>query len=213
MIIFRYRRTVVCLLLVGLLGVGYRASHVLLPNLWLPANAEAIKQDSSVRAVDPHIYDDQWFDAARAGRRDISEALLAAGFPINSHTASGYTALVLATYHGSLDEVELLLNAGADPCLPDHSGNTALMGALFKGYSDVAHRLVDLCPVDLTNYAGQTALAFAVMFGRLEFIPELVSRGADLEHLDVKGRSVRQIAIEQGNESATTALVAVGVMR
>jgi ankyrin repeat protein len=87
------------------------------------------------------------------------------------------------------------------------------MGALFKGYSDVAHRLVDLCPVDLTNYAGQTALAFAVMFGRLEFIPELVSRGADLEHLDVKGRSVRQIAIEQGNESATTALVAVGVMR
>lgn len=213
MMLFRYKRILTglfVLLTLVLLSVGYRAAHVLFPSLWLPTSAEIFQQHDAVQRVDPHLYDSQWFDAARAGRADITDALLKAGFPVNSRTGSGYTALVLATYHGDLDEVTLLLNAGADPCISDNSGNTALMGALFKGEMPVARHLLDLCPIDLTNNAGQTALSFAALFGRLDILPELVRRGANPEHLDAKGNTAKMIVQQQGNDQAVAALEAVG---
>ncbi|MGY2373143.1 ankyrin repeat domain-containing protein [Pseudomonas sp. SDO524_S393] len=203
------KRYVATLLVILLLVAGYRAIHLLFPNLWLPDSATALKLPDQQR-VNPHIYDTQWFDAARAGRTDITDALLNAGFPVNSRTGAGYTALVLATYHGDLEEVNLLLQAGADPCIPDNGGNSALMGALFKGEMQVAQRLLDLCPVDATNGNGQTALSFAALFGRLDILKQLVERGADPEHRDRKGNSARMIVQLQGNDAAVEALEAVG---
>lgn len=216
MSVFRYKRALVALFLLLLLLVlwaGNRAVHVLLPNFWLPASAEAFQQRDAVQRVDPHLYDSQWFDAARAGRMDITDALLKAGFPVNSRTGSGYTALVLATYHGDLDEVSLLLKAGADACIPDNSGNTALMGALFKGEMAVAQHLLDLCPIEVANNAGQTALSFAALFGRLEILPDLVRKGANPEHRDAKGNTATMIVQQQGNDAAVAALEAVGARR
>lgn len=197
-------------LFLGLAWVGLRVSHLLLPNLWLPASAEHLQSRDQVKRVDPHIYDQQWFDAARAGRQDITQALIDAGFPVNSQTGSAYTALVLATYHGQLDEVMTLLNANADPCIADNNGNTALMGALFKGELAVATELLGRCPVDQVNNSGQTALAFAALFGRLEMIPQLVKLGANPDHLDAQGKTALAIVTEQGNDQAAAALRNVG---
>ncbi|NWB90546.1 ankyrin repeat domain-containing protein [Pseudomonas agarici] len=209
MIVTRRTRYIAALLMVLLVVAGYRAMHLFFPNLWLPKTAEALQTDSQQR-VNPHIYDSQWFDAARAGRTDITDALLKAGFPVNARTGSGYTALVLATYHGDLNEVNLLLTAGADPCIPDQSGNTALMGALFKGEIHVARRLLDLCPIDAANDNGQTALSFAALFGRLDMLAQLVQLGADPGHRDKKGNSAKMIVQMQGNDAAVAALEAVG---
>jgi ankyrin repeat protein len=211
--VFRYKRVLAWLFLALVVFAGYRAAHLLFPNVWLPASAGAFQQQDAVQRVDPHRYDSQWFDAARAGRGDITDALLKAGYPVNSRTGSGYTALVLATYHGDLEEVALLLKAGADPCIPDHSGNTALMGALFKGELLVAERLLDLCPIELSNNAGQTALSFAALFGRLDILPELVRRGADPEHRDASGNTATMIVRQQGNDTAVAALEALGARR
>lgn len=200
------------LILLAVLWVGQRAIHVLFPNFWLPTNAEVVQQ-GPVRRVNPHLYDSEWFDAARAGRTDISDALLKAGFPVNSRTGQGFTALVLATYHGDNDEVDLLLQAGADPCIADNSGNTALMGALFKGHLKVARRLLDLCPIELTNNTGQTALSFAALFGRLDILKDLVSKGANPEHLDANSQTAMMIVQQQGNDSAVRALLALGAKR
>lgn len=201
------------LMLLGLIGVCYRASHVFFPEHWLPASAERFQPSDTVKRVDPKIYDQEWFDAARAGRGDISEVLLKAGFPVDTHTNAGYTALVLATYHGHNDEVTLLLRAGANPCLPDHNGNTALMGALFKGETAVARLLLGSCPIDQTNNSGQTALSFAALFGRLDMIPELVAHGADAEHIDAKGYTALAIVLNQDNAEAAAALRSVGAKR
>jgi len=213
MVLFRYKHALAGLFTVLLLWAGYRVVHVLFPSLWLPASAAVFQQRDAVQRVNPHLYDSQWFDAARAGRADITDALLKAGFPVNSRTDAGYTALVLATYHGDLAEVTLLLKAGADPCIPDHNGNTALMGALFKGEMTVAQHLVDLCPIDQTNNAGQTALSFAALFGRLEMLPILVGKGANPEHQDASGKTAKMIVEDQGNEAAVVALGAVGARR
>ncbi|RZO09429.1 ankyrin repeat domain-containing protein [Pseudomonas moorei] len=213
MTLTRCIRFVAALLLILLLVAGYRAMHLFFPNLWLPATSEAFKQSESQQRVNAHIYDTQWFDAARAGRTDITDALLKAGYPVDTRTSAGYTALVLATYHGSLDEVNLLLDVGADPCIPDNSGNNALMGALFKGEMAVAQRLLDLCPINATNDNGQTALSFAALFGRLDILAQLVQRGADPEHRDVKGNSAKMIVEMQGNDAAVAALEAIGARK
>ncbi|WP_354679086.1 ankyrin repeat domain-containing protein, partial [Cupriavidus plantarum] len=74
-------------------------------------------------------FDGYWFDAARQGRWDVLDSLLQAGYPIDRANARGFTAIILAAYNGHPDTVRKLMQAGADACLGDRSGNTALMGA------------------------------------------------------------------------------------
>jgi len=204
---------IAALVLVALAWSAYRASHLLFPNFWLPVSTAPFKPEGAVTRVDPHIYDQQWFDAARAGRGDISQALLDAGFPVNALTGSHYSALVLAAYHGHTDEVALLLRAKADPCLADNNGSTALMGALFKGEMAVARQLLDYCPIDQVNGNGQTALAFAALFGRLDILPDLIARGADPQHQDSDGKTPLMIVMQQGNDAAAAALRSAGATR
>ncbi|MCC8395414.1 ankyrin repeat domain-containing protein [Paraburkholderia sp. MMS20-SJTR3] len=161
--------------------------------------------------ADAHRYDDTWFAAARLGRVDILQALVDARYPLDTTTSEGYTALTLTAYRNQPAALDYLLRAGADPCIGDRHGNTALMGALFKGETAIAKRLVDTrCPIDQTNNAGQTALSFAAMFGRLDMLPVLVAHGANPDHVDRLGRTPLQNALLQGNESAVAALEKVG---
>ncbi|MBN3782149.1 ankyrin repeat domain-containing protein [Burkholderia sp. Ac-20345] len=156
-------------------------------------------------------YDETWFAAARLGRADILGALVDARFPVDATTPEGYTALILTAYNNRPAALDYLLRVGANPCVGDRYGNTALMGALFKGETQIAKRLVDAsCPIDQVNNAGQTALSFAALFGRLELLPVLVAHGANPDHIDALGRTVLQNAILQGNDSAVALLERVG---
>ena len=159
-------------------------------------------------------YDADWFDAARVGRIDILRGLLDAGYPIDAVDSHGYTAVILSAYDGQPAALDFLLSAKADPCIGDRNGNTALMGALFKGESKIARRLVDTqCPIDKTNNAGETALDFATLFGRLDLVPVLVAQGADPNHVDARGESLLDLAQRQGNGAAADALRQVGATR
>lgn len=107
--------------------------------------------------------------------------------------------------------MKALLSAGANACAADRHGNTALMGALFKGETEIATMLLDTrCDIDQTNNAGETALAFAALFGRLDMIPVLVAHGASVNHVDARGGTVLQMAIAQRNRTAADALRRVG---
>src|SRR5258708_16756454 len=164
--------------------------------------------------VDIRKYDKEWFDAARAGRWDITQALLDAHFPMDATTPQGYTALILAAYDEQPDMLRRLIAAGANPCLADRNGNTALMGALYKGETDIARTLMDTsCDINQTNNAGETALAFAALFGRFDLLPELVKRGADPDHMDARGNTAIQRVGAQGNEAPWRALGHVGAQR
>ncbi|MBN3851227.1 ankyrin repeat domain-containing protein [Paraburkholderia sp. Ac-20342] len=156
-------------------------------------------------------YDEEWFDAARIGRVDILQTLVAAGYPIDATTHEGYTAVILAAYRHQPEALEYLLRTGANACTGDQHGNTALMGVLFKGDTALARRLIQThCPIDQTNNAGETALAFAALFGRVDLVPQLVAHGANLEHADELGRTALQIAVQQGNATTIAALEKAG---
>jgi uncharacterized protein len=195
----------VLLILAGL------AAYFCFPSLRLPADASKLQSLPGLQAVDAHRYDQEWFDAARVGRVDILGALYDARYPLDAKTHAGYTALILAAYDEQPAALDYLLQAGADPCLGDRNGNTALMGALYKGELTIARRLVKTrCPIDQMNNAGETALSFAALFGRLEILPELVALGADPNHIDARGDTPLMIARKQGNAEAAAALRKVG---
>ena len=198
----------VLLILAGL------AAYFCFPSLRLPANASQLRSLSGLQQVDAHHYDQEWFDAARVGRVDILSALYDAHYPLDSTTHTGYTALILAAYDEQPAALDYLLQAGADPCLGDRNGNTALMGTLYKGQLTIARRLLKTrCPIDQTNNAGETALSFAALFGRLEILPELVALGADPNHVDARGDTSLVIAAKQGNTEAAAALRKVGATK
>ncbi|MBQ4833819.1 ankyrin repeat domain-containing protein [Pseudoalteromonas sp. MMG010] len=108
-----------------------------------------------------------FFAAARTNDTDVIDQFVNAGIPINSFNKKGYTALMIATYHGNKKSVDTLLQLGANACLEDNRGNTALMAAIFRGEFSIAKTLVSLdCDNEHENKAGQTAQQFAETFGQ-----------------------------------------------
>jgi uncharacterized protein len=194
------------------LSVIGTAIYLCFPSLRLVLHSRQIAAIPQAQWVDAHQYDQAWFDAARVGRVDILRALHDAHYSIDSQTSSGYTATILAAYNDQPKALDYLLAAGADPCRADRSGNTALMGALFyKGHLGIARRLLDAhCPIDQANNAGQTALAFAALFGRYDMMRELVARGADPNHVDVQGDTPLAVVVKQGNNDSASLLRTLG---
>ncbi|KAF1005266.1 MAG: hypothetical protein GAK32_02668 [Pseudomonas fluorescens] len=136
-----------------------------------------------------------YFDAARRGDIDMLNTFIDSGYPLNTQDDKGYTALILAAYHGQGAYVDRLLGAGADACMQDKRGNTALMGAIFKGELKIAQRLLNTdCNPDQRNGAGQTAAMYAGLFKRLELLDALKAKGADLNAEDPVGNSASRLA-------------------
>lgn len=136
-----------------------------------------------------------YFDAARRGDVAMLDTFIEAGYSLDTRDEKGYTALILAAYHGHAPAVERLLAAGADACAQDKRGNTALMGAIFKGEVQIARRLLSTeCSPDQRNGAGQTAAMYAGLFKRDELLDALKAKGADLEARDPLGNSAADLA-------------------
>jgi ankyrin repeat protein len=142
-----------------------------------------------------------YFDAAREGSTDRLGVFIEAHYDLDTRDENGYTALILAAYHGQQAAVEQLLHAGANPCSQDKRGNTALMGAIFKGELSIAHRLMNAdCAVDERNGSGQTAAMYAALFQRKDILDALAAKGADLDARDATGNDAR--SLQNGQFSA-----------
>lgn len=168
---------------------------LLVPSMAISAEPN---RDLSPQALAPY-----WFEAMRAGDTALVEELLRRGIDIEATNERGFTALILATYNEQPELVRRLLAHGADPNRGDRAGNTALMGALFRGNEASAHLLLadPRIEIDRRNSAGQTAAMFAALFGRTALLLTLADRGADLDAVDTSGASVRSLAARQGHEA------------
>ena len=88
---------------------------------------------------------------------------------ITAKDKKGYSALMLACYHGHTNIATILLDAGANPNDSVFGGNTVLMGAAFKGHANIARLLLSYnADPKITNEKGLNALLYAQMFGRAE---------------------------------------------
>ena len=134
--------------------------------------------------------------AARVGRIEAVELLLAAGVDVNAaDTFQHETALMRAAAEGHAVVVDRLLAAGADPNLQarvtelkerknaDHpsGGFSALMWAVRNGHVDIVHRLVaGGADLNLRNGDGATATMIAIVNDRYDLAATLVELGADV---------------------------------
>lgn len=98
-----------------------------------------------------------YFAAARTNDTAVIKQFVSAGIPIDSYN--------------NKNTVNTLLHLGANACMEDNRGNTALMAAIFRGEFSIAKTLVSLdCDNAHQNKAGQTAEQFAHTFGQQKVI-------------------------------------------
>jgi uncharacterized protein len=128
------------------------------------------------------------FNAARANDVKVVQALIDKKTDVNQIDERGYTALILATYNGSSDVADLLLQHGASPEVKDPMGRTALMGAAFQGDAQSIELLLDHgAKVNDVDANGATSLMYAVEFGRKSVVKLLIARNADPYMKDKRG--------------------------
>lgn len=123
-----------------------------------------------------------FFAAARSGETAVLQEFLQAGFPVDLPNEGSYTALMIAAYQGQANAVDLLLKAGADACIRDKRGHTALMGAMIKAEWQIAKQLYAIdCDQNnsakatdaITDKSQMTAAQFAEKFGQTEKLKAL----------------------------------------
>lgn len=168
-------------LLVTLVGMPFAAE----------TDPAAVRQQLEVR----------FLEAAERGETEVVAFFLAPDYLhanrgiLEARNAASHSPLMVAAYNGQLAVVEQLLAAGADACAQDKRGNTALMGAIFKGETRAALRLIGApCGTDARNLAGQTPAMLAALFGRQEILVELEKRGTDMAATDAFGNTVESLA-------------------
>lgn len=115
-----------------------------------------------------------YFSAAKTGQTEVIEEFINNGFPINLANDMSYTALMMATYYGHTQTVDRLLALGADACLRDKRGNTAMMGAIIKAEWRIARKLYNHTCKDSNNNQ-KTVEQFAAVFGQTKKLQALAT--------------------------------------
>jgi len=119
---------------------------------------------------------DYFFAAARTGENEVLTHFIDAGFPVDQRNEQSYTALMIAAYNGQERATLSLLARGANACLQDKRGNSAIMGALIKGeWSIMKHLYNQDCDPNLTNGSGMTLEDFARYWGQSERLVQIGS--------------------------------------
>jgi ankyrin repeat protein len=131
--------------------------------------------------------------AAYTGNAEIVGQLIDAGAGLDVPSSQADTPLVLALMNGSIDAVRRLLDAGADPNKGNRQGNTLLHGNFARRndahFSEVlALGLTAGGDVNAKNEFGATPLHEAARSGSASWVRLLLSRGADPNLKDKKGR-------------------------
>eukprot|EP00210_Caulerpa_lentillifera_P001073 g1035.t1 len=129
------------------------------------------------------------------------------------------TALHIAASQGSDELTEALLSRGANICIQDVEGNTALMLAILNRKLSTIWVLCQNSSsvsdyIDLANNKGQTALHIACELADLALVSSLLKQGADpnlpMKTRGHKGHTPIVSAVLSGNHEVVSALLTAG---
>ncbi|KAH3732091.1 calcium-activated BK potassium channel [Pelomyxa schiedti] len=122
-----------------------------------------------------------------------------------------YGAGCPSTVSGNLRCCEILLDAGADPCITTACGHTSLHYAAAHGNVPVARLLLELgVHPDLTDDEGETALHIATIENRRGVIRALLSAGGNPNSVNVDGETPLHVAVALGERSTADLLLSLG---
>lgn len=131
--------------------------------------------------------DDRLISAIEKGDMALVSQFLNSGLNPNKRLLYG-TPLTYAAYAGQTEIVELLIEHGADPALPDEGGSAPLLCAVQHTHIKTAKALLAR-GADLSNAdrSGRTPLSIAAANGPPELVAWLLEQGADVHHKDQRG--------------------------
>jgi serine/threonine-protein phosphatase 6 regulatory ankyrin repeat subunit B len=123
-----------------------------------------------------------WFEAAKKGNYSILKTYIDVGFDFNNkQDNSGETALILASWNGRTECVQLLIDSGADLNTQNNYGSTALLWASRRGHTTCVQLLIDSgAHLNTQNNGDYTALLWASRNGHTECVRLLIDSGADV---------------------------------
>ncbi len=137
------------------------------------------------------------------------EALLDAGSNIDEFDAKGRNAGWYAADAGSVQNIALLGNAGADLKLADNFGDTPLHRAATRGYAGTVRALSGVGALtDDQNEKGLSAIMLAAIYGWPEVVDILLSAGHDLERKNLDGNTALHICVQRGDALGVQYLLA-----
>ncbi|KAG2818434.1 hypothetical protein PC116_g15191 [Phytophthora cactorum] len=130
-------------------------------------------------------------------------------------TDTGWTPLILASWHGHLHVVRYLLERGAEVDVVDSGGSTAVRFAASEGHPDILRELTERGGADLNvaDMNGWTPLLLASWGGHVDVVRYLLEHGADVDARDSGGSSQLRFAASEGRLEVVKLLVEVGSAR
>ena len=140
--------------------------------------------------------------------RRSSEKLLKAGADAKATRWNGETALMIAAGAGSVEEVKMLLDHGADVngAEPKQLQN-ALMWAASEGHAEVVDLLIQRgANVNAASKAGFTPLVFATLKNDAPSVQRLLAAGADPNYALPDQTKVLTVAAANSSYAAAIAL-------
>ena len=134
---------------------------------------------------------------------------MAAGADMNKTDIKGVTPLLVASRHGYVDIVKLLIGAGADPNGADNKGVTPVLAASESGHESVVKVLLKSGVYLRGTDEGDTPLSVAAQLGHEAIVKILLEvQAGSLKKAD--GTMPIHLAAEYGHEAIVTALVRSG---
>ena len=140
--------------------------------------------------------------AAEKVSTDVLDFLIRAGGPVNAPVLSG------AIKGSRIDNVKLLVKAGARLDERLGNGETMIMAAVISGKTETVEYLIsEGLDVGALDDSGNNAFIFA---GDVKMVKYLISKGLDINHLNRDGKSALHIALEKKNSYAMDVLAKGG---
>lgn len=132
--------------------------------------------------------------AASSKNTELVQYLLSLnGIQVNCQDDAGTTPLMCAVSAGRIDNVVLLLDAGADVNLENENKETVLH--MTRNHTDILRLFVDqIADINKKNDYGLTALMKAASLGCLDSITVLLDHGADMYACDMEGNTAAHYA-------------------
>lgn len=150
---------------------------------------------------------------------ELVERIVNLGCNLNQRDFEGRTALFLAIGFDYLEFAEALLNQqGIDATLADDKNQTPLMLAMYKGYEEVAKKILKLVPADKkkdyvnakNSSYNATALFYAIQSNNKEMVELLLNAGADINEKTRFDNTPLMMAAEDGYKGIVKLLLQEG---